>query len=75
MSLTTSQNATAPKHRRRKGSSARCLTTSQNATAPKPPPRLWSSGTCLTTSQNATAPKPAKGLDELVEFIKKNHKD
>ena len=59
MSLTTSQNATAPKHRRRKGSSARCLTTSQNATAPKLSVERGRKDIGLTTSQNATAPKPA----------------
>ena len=56
-SLTTSQNATAPKLILRAIAKRVCLTTSQNATAPKHAYRPTVSVASLTTSQNATAPK------------------
>ena len=55
--LTTSQNATAPKHNLPAKNRPKCLTTSQNATAPKLAMYSLKRSIRLTTSQNATAPK------------------
>ena len=58
LSLTTSQNATAPKPIEANIDQTGSLTTSQNATAPKHDVLGRVHVDRLTTSQNATAPKP-----------------
>ena len=62
MSLTTSQNVTAPKLECISDCGKGCLTTSQNVTAPKQTDRLDVLQNRLTTSQNVTAPKPLKQI-------------